>query len=92
MKIYVGNLSYQVTEQEMKSAFSQYGEVTSSSIIHDRATGQSRGFGFVEMPVRSDAERAVKELNGAPLKGRNLRVNEARQKEDRPAGRPRRSY
>jgi RNA recognition motif-containing protein len=88
MKIYVGNLSYEATEDDLKAAFGRFGEVTSASIIRDKFTDRSKGFGFVEMTVRSDGEKAIKELDGTPLKGRDIKVNEARPREERPARRP----
>jgi RNA recognition motif-containing protein len=84
MNIYVGNLSWTATEDDLKTAFSRFGEVTSASIIRDRETGRSKGFGFVEMTVKTDAEKAIKELDGIPLKGREIKVNEARSREGRP--------
>ena len=84
MNIYVGNLSYEVTEDELRSTFSSFGEVSSARIISDRMTGRSKGFGFVEMPDNEAAQKAIAELNGKDLKGRNLNVNEARPKEDKP--------
>jgi RNA recognition motif-containing protein len=80
MNIYVGNLSYQVSTEELRKAFEKFGEVTSANIVMDKATGQSKGFGFVEMAVQSEAEEAIKQLDGASLKGRNIRVNQARPK------------
>jgi RNA recognition motif-containing protein len=88
MNIYVGNLSYQATEDDLKAAFGRFGEVTSVSIIRDKFSGQSKGFGFVEMSVRADGEKAIKELDGTPLKGREIKVNESRPREARPARRP----
>lgn len=82
--IYVGNLPYQLTEDELREAFLQFGEVSSVKIISDRDTGRSKGFGFVEMEVQSEAEEAIKQLDGAALKGRNLKVNQARPKDDKP--------
>jgi RNA recognition motif-containing protein len=82
--IYVGNLPYQLTEDELREAFLQFGEVSSVKIISDRDTGRSKGFGFVEMDVQSEAEEAIKQLDGAALKGRNLKVNQARPKNDKP--------
>jgi RNA recognition motif-containing protein len=76
--IYVGNLSYQLTSEELREAFEQYGEVSSANVIIDKLTGRSKGFGFVEMPDPTSAEEAIKQLDGQPLKGRNVRVNEAR--------------
>ncbi len=90
MNIYVGNLSYQASEEELRSAFEQFGEVSSASIINDRDTGQSKGFGFVEMPTQSEGEEAIKQLNGSELGGRNIKVNEARPRPDRQARRPKR--
>ena len=90
MNIYVGNLSYKATEDDLKSAFSRFGEVTSASIIRDRVSRQPKGFGFVEMAVKAEAEKAIKELDGVPLKGREIKVNEARPREGRPAIKPRR--
>ena len=90
MNIYVGNLAFKATEDDLKAAFSRFGEVASASIIRDRQTGQSKGFGFVEMTVKADAEKAIKELDGIPLKGREIKVNEARPRESRPAIKPRR--
>ncbi|MBU2491143.1 MAG: RNA-binding protein [Bacteroidetes bacterium] len=87
MKIYVGNLSYEVTEDDLKVAFEQYGSVDSVAIIIDRATGRSKGFGFVEMSSSSEAQAAIEALNEKDLKGRNLSVNEARPKTDSPGGR-----
>lgn len=86
MNIYVGNLAYSVTEDELRSAFAQFGDVSSVNVIMDRGTGQSKGFGFVEMPNDSDADTAINALNGTPLNGRNLKVNQARPREDRPSG------
>lgn len=80
MNIFVGNLSYNVTEAELRSTFEQYGEVSSASIIMDKMTGRSRGFGFVEMPDKAAAENAIRELNLKELQGRAMTVNEARPK------------
>jgi RNA recognition motif-containing protein len=84
MNIYVGNLSYSVTEDDLRNLFSDHGEVISASIISDRQTGQSKGFGFVEMSNQSEAEAAIQALNETALQGRNLKVNEARPRESRP--------
>ena len=84
MNIYVGNLSYRMTEDELREAFAAFGEVSSAKIIMDRETGRSKGFGFVEMPVQAEGEEAVKALNEKEMGGRNIRVNEARPREDRP--------
>ena len=78
--IFVGNLSYQTTEDELRAAFSNYGAVERVSIVTDRATGQPRGFAFVEMTNRNEAEAAIAQLNGAEMNGRAINVNEARPK------------
>jgi len=83
MNIYVGNLSYSLSEQELRDAFAEHGDVSSVKILTDRETGRSRGFGFVEMPNQSEGEAAVAQLNGKDLGGRALRVNEARPRERR---------
>ena len=84
MNIYVGNLSYGVTEDELREAFGAYGEISSVSLISDKFSGQSKGFGFVEMPNNSEADAAIKALNETPLKGRNMRANQAKPRTDRP--------
>ncbi len=89
MNIYVGNLPYSVTEDDLKEAFSAYGEVTSASLVKDKFSGQSKGFGFVEMGDNSAADAAIKGLNGTTLKGRAIKVNQAQPKGDRPT-KPRR--
>jgi len=78
MNLYVGNLSYRLTEDELRQAFEEFGQVASCTIIKDKVTGESKGFGFLEMPERSEAEAAINGLNGRDLKGRKLNVNEAR--------------
>jgi RNA recognition motif-containing protein len=83
MNIYVGNLSYSLSEQELRDAFAAHGEVSSVKILSDRETGRSRGFGFVEMPNQNEGEAAIEQLNGKDLGGRALRVNEARPRERR---------
>lgn len=83
MNIYVGNLSYGMSEDELRDAFGAFGEVSSVKILMDRETGRSRGFGFVEMPNQSDGEKAIAQLNGKEVGGRPLRINEARPKEQR---------
>lgn len=83
MNIFVGNLSFQTTQDELHSAFAQYGNVDRVNIVTDRDTGQARGFAFVEMPDQREAETAISQLNGAELNGRAMNVNEARPK---PAG------
>ncbi|KPJ54089.1 MAG: RNA-binding protein [Dehalococcoidia bacterium DG_18] len=86
MNIYVGNLSHELTEEELKEAFEAFGQVESAKIITDRYSGVSRGFGFVEMPTKAEAEAAIAELNGKELKGRTLTVNEARPRTEGPRG------
>jgi RNA recognition motif-containing protein len=81
MNIYVGNLSYGMSEDELREAFGAFGEVSSVKILMDRETGRSRGFGFVEMPNKSEAETAIAQLNGKDVGGRALRINEARPRE-----------
>ena len=83
MNIYVGNLPFEVTEEALQVAFTEYGEVTSARIITDRMTGRPRGFGFVEMPDNAQAEAAIQGLNAKDFQGRALTVNEARPREDR---------
>ena len=83
MNIYVGNLSFETTEDSLQLAFTEYGEVTTARVITDKITGRSRGFGFVEMPDNSKAEAAIQALNGKEVGGRPLTVNEARPREDR---------
>jgi RNA recognition motif-containing protein len=78
MNIYVGNLSREVTEDDLRAAFEAFGEVSKASIIKDKFTGESRGFGFVEMPDNDAAQNAINEMNGKDLKGNALKVNEAR--------------
>lgn len=81
--IFVGNLKYEVTEDELRELFSQHGEVQSVAIIRDRATGQSKGFGFVEMPNTNEAQNVIQALNLQELRGRAMTVNEARPREER---------
>jgi RNA recognition motif-containing protein len=78
MKIYVGNLSYQVTEEDLKTEFASFGQVDSVALIKDKFSGESKGFGFVEMGDNAQAQAAISGLNGKDLKGRNINVNEAR--------------
>ena len=85
-KLYVGSLPYSTTEQELNDLFAPHGAVTSAKVITDRYTGQSRGFGFVEMGTDEEAQKAITALNGTPLGGRTLVVNEARPQEKRPYG------
>ena len=83
MNIYVGNLSFDLTEEDLREAFEAFGQVASATIIKDRSTGQSKGFAFVEMPSGDEAGAAIADLNGKDLKGRALNVNEARPRADR---------
>src|SRR5919206_3244832 len=83
MKLYVGNLSFQTSSDELQQLFSQAGTVESASVVEDRETGRSRGFGFVEMASREEGEAAIQQFNGKEFGGRSLTVNEARPREDR---------
>jgi RNA recognition motif-containing protein len=85
-KLYVGNLPFRSTEDELRDLFAQHGEVSSASIVMDRETGRSRGFAFIEMTDDNDADQAINALNGYSLGGRALVVNEARPREERPRG------
>ena len=91
MKIYVGNLSRDATEEDVRELFAQFGEVTSVNIIKDKFSGESRGFGFVEMPSSGEAQAAMPALNGKAFKGRTLNVNEARPQTERRGGSDQRS-
>ena len=82
MNIYVGNLSFQLSEDDLNSAFGEYGQVDSAKIITDRETGRSKG--FIEMPNQEEAEKAIEGLNGKELEGRAVKVNESKPREDRP--------
>lgn len=84
MNIYVSNLSFSVQDEDLKEFFAEYGEVTSAKVIMDRQTNRSRGFGFVEMSDDAAAQKAIAELNGATVDGREMKVSEARPKEERP--------
>lgn len=86
MNIYVGNLPFSTTDDSLRELFEQFGTVDSSSVISDRETGRSRGFGFVEMPNDDEAQTAIDELNDSDFEGRTLTVNEARPREERPRG------
>jgi cold-inducible RNA-binding protein len=88
-KLYVGNLAYSVTNEDLEGLFSQAGKVDSAVVVVDKFSGQSRGFGFVEMADSNDAARAIEEFNETELKGRNIRVNEARPREGGGGGGPR---
>jgi RNA recognition motif-containing protein len=83
MNIYVGNLSFDVSEEKLRQAFEPFGQVSSITIIKDKYSGQSRGFGFVEMPDRAEAQAAIENLNGKEFLGREMNVNEARPRTDR---------
>ena len=89
MNIYVGNLSYSVTEDDLKALFSEFGKVESVNIIKDKFSGRSKGFGFVEMPDNSEADKAIKALNGTNLKERDIKVNQAKPRSDRSSRKPR---
>ncbi len=89
MNIYVGNLLFDVTEDELREAFKPFGEVTEVRLIMDKFSGKSKGFGFIEMPSKDEAEKAIEELNSKDMKGRAMTVNEAKPKTDR-GGRGRR--
>ena len=84
MNIYVGNLSYEATEQDIQAEFAKFGTVASVKIITDKYSGRSKGFAFVEMPSDDEAKAAITGVNGKSIKGREVKVNEARPKEDRP--------
>ncbi|HNX25835.1 MAG TPA: RNA-binding protein [Phycisphaerae bacterium] len=84
MNIYVGNLSYRVNDDELRSFFEQFGEVSSAKVVMDRETGRSRGFGFVEMPNDEEGKDAIAKSNEKELQGRALKVNEARPREEKP--------
>lgn len=92
MKIYVGNLHYGVDEEDLREIFAEYGEVNSVKLITDKFTGKSKGFAFVEMGTSDSAQSAIEALNDAELEGRNMRVNEAREREERPHNNQRRSF
>jgi RNA recognition motif-containing protein len=86
MKLYVGNLSFQTSSEELQQLFSQAGTVESASVVEDRDTGRSRGFGFVEMATKEEGESAIAQFNGKEVNGRALNVNEARPRENRGGG------
>lgn len=83
MKLYVGNLAFQTSSEDLQALFAQAGTVESASVVEDRETGRSRGFGFVEMATAEEGQKAIEQFNGKELNGRNLNVNEARPREDR---------
>ncbi len=86
MKLYVGNLAFQTSSEDLQQLFAQAGTVESASVVEDRETGRSRGFGFVEMASKEEGQKAIEQFNGKELNGRNLNVNEARPREDRGGG------
>jgi RNA recognition motif-containing protein len=86
MNIYVGNLPYGATEDELRTAFAAFGDVTSVNLITDKFTGQSKGFAFVEMADNASADAAIKGLNGTSMDGRDLKVNQAKPRGERPSG------
>ena len=92
MNIYVGNLPYSVTEDDLRAAFADFGEVSSANVITDRMSGQSKGFGFVEMPSDSEADEAINALNDSAFNGRNIKVNQARPRNDHSGGGGRSRY
>ena len=89
MNMYIGNLAYDVTENDLRNAFSEFGEVSSVKIITDRFSGRPKGFGFVEMPDNSEADQAIKALNGKVLNGRSIKVSQAKPQSKRPRRRHR---
>ncbi len=89
MNIYVGNLPYSVTEDDLRNMFGEFGEVSSVNIINDQYTGQSKGFGFVEMSNQQEAEEAISNLNDSSVQGRNVKVSQARPRKDNTPRRPR---
>jgi RNA recognition motif-containing protein len=91
-KLYVGNLSFDTTENELQDLFASAGAVQEVILIQDKATGRSKGFGFVTMSSAEEAKKAISQINGQKVGGRALTVNEARPKEDRPSGGPRRDF
>jgi len=86
MNIYVGNLANQATEDDLRKAFEAFGQVESANIIKDKFSGESRGFGFVQMPSKQEALKAIEQMNGTDLMGRTINVNEARPRAERPGG------
>ena len=92
MNIYAGNLSYEITEEDLRLAFEQFGAVEAVNIIKDKFSGQSKGFGFVEMPSGADGQSAIDGLNGKEKKGRTLKVNEARPRSEKRGGRGKRGF
>ena len=86
MKLYVGNLAFQTSSEDLQQLFAQAGTVESASVVEDRETGRSRGFGFVEMSSKEEGEKAIEQFNGKDFGGRNLTVNEAKPRENRSGG------
>jgi RNA recognition motif-containing protein len=86
VNIYVGNLSFDTTDEDLRKAFEAFGRVESASVIKDKFSGQSRGFGFVEMPAKAEAEAAISGLDGTDLNGKSLKINEARPRTERRGG------
>lgn len=84
MNIYVGNLSYKMTDEDLGKLFNTYGAVSESKIVIDRETGRSKGFGFVEMPNQAEGDEAIRQLDGKEIEGRSIKVNVAKPKEDKP--------
>jgi cold-inducible RNA-binding protein len=91
-KLFVGNLSFNTTNQDLQDAFSSYGTVMEATVMTDRMSGRSRGFGFVQMSSADEAERAIQAMNGAEMEGRALTVNVAKPREERPASGGRREF
>ena len=89
MKIYVGNLSFDITEDELREVFAEHGEVSRVTLITDKRTGESKGFGFIEMPVQSEAQAAIQSLDGHSVNGRDIKVTQARPRIPRPLRRSR---
>lgn len=92
MKLYVGNLSFQTSSMDLEELFAGIGSVESATVVEDRETGRSRGFGFVEMANQEDGEKAIAELDGTDFGGREIKVNEAKPREDRGGSRGRGAY
>jgi RNA recognition motif-containing protein len=89
MNIYIGNLAYTVTEDDLRDTFSEFGQVENANIINDKFSGRSKGFGFVDMPNDSEAREAIESLNDKDMNGRTIKVNEAKPREERPVRRDR---
>ena len=89
MNMYVGNLPYSVSEEDLRTVFAEFGEIASVNIITDKISGQSKGFGFVDMPNNSEADKAIKALNGSDLQGRSIKVNQAKPRGERSSRRSR---